>query len=279
MGISRIENFISKVHPANTSQVIGFCSTELQYLRKNYETSSMRRALTNYRNAVKKSQLSEEQKNVVLKKMTLSFDEKELLAKANAQQVSNDLRNLRPIYEIDKYIDVAMSLLSENSYLLQATGLCALTGRRASEIGCTGKFELIEGDDTKVLFSGQLKTKERNDVAPYEIPVLGDAVKIVETLNGIRAKKPDFINNPVKFHDAASKELNRRVKRFFTFVSDKELSVKDLRSIYGELCFMFADNPAIAKSKYISNILGHSEDDITTGQSYLDFYISDENYC
>jgi integrase len=174
---------------------------------------------------------------------------------------------------------VAMTLLNESSYLAQAVGLCALTGRRAAEIGATAKFELIEGDTTKVLFSGQLKTKDRIDISSFIIPVLGDAEKIVSTLNSIRAKKPEFINNPAMFHDAASKELNRRVKRFFPFVSDTLLSVKDLRSIYGELNFYFEDNRTIAKSKYISSILGHTEDDITTGQSYLDFYICDENYC
>lgn len=278
MGISRIDVFTRNVKPATTNEIVKICESELKYLRTNYETSSMRRALTNYRNTIKKSELSDEQKTVVLKKLVLSIEEKDTLSKAEAMQVSNDLQNLKPIYEIDKYIDVAMSLLSENSYLAQATGLCALTGRRAAEIGATGKFELIEGDTTHVLFSGQLKTKDRIDVAPYVIPVLGDAEKIVATLDSIRTKKPDFINDPVKFHDAASKELNRRVKRFFPFVSDAPLSIKDLRSIYGELNFMFEDNRTIAKSKYISSILGHTEDDITTGQSYLDFYISDENY-
>lgn len=279
MGISRHDTFIRNVQPANPSEVIKLCNSELKYLRTNYELSSLRRALTNYQNAVKKSKLSDEQKAIIKKKLVTSFEERELLKKAEVMQVSNDMRNLKPIYEIDKYIDVAITLLTESSYLAQATGLCALTGRRAAEIGATGKFELIEGDTTHVLFSGQLKTKNRVDIAPYVIPVLCDAEKIVSTLNAIREKKPDFINNPEKFHDAASKELNRRVKRFFPFVSDTPLAIKDLRSIYGELNFMFKDNRTIAKSKYISSILGHTEDDITTGQSYLDFYVCDENYC
>lgn len=279
MGISRYDNFIQKMTGKNASEIVIACSTELRYLRKNYETSSMRRALTNYRNAVKKSDLKDDTKTIILKKLVLSLEEKDTLSKAAYQQVSNDLQNLRPIYEVDKYIDVAMTLLTESSYLAQATGLLALTGRRAAEIGCTGKFELIDNDTTKVLFSGQLKVKDRIDVAPYVIPILGDAEKVIATLNHIRIKKPDFINNPVKFHDAASKELNRRVKRFFPFVSDTPLAIKDLRSIYGELNFYFEDNRTIAKSKYISSILGHTEDDITTGQSYLDFYICDENYC
>lgn len=279
MAISRIEVFTRKIQLSEQFNIAKECGSELKYLRANYETSSMRRALTNYRNAIKKSDLNDDQKYTVLKHLVLSLEEKDALSKAEAMQVSNDMRNLRPVYEVDKYIDVAISLLAESSYLAQATGLCALTGRRAAEIGATGKFELIEGDTTHVLFSGQLKTKNRVDIAPYVIPVLGDAEKIVSTLNAIRAKKPNFINDPEKFHDAASKELNRRVKRFFPFVSDTPLAIKDLRSIYGELNFYFEDNRTIAKSKYISSILGHTEDDITTGQSYLDFYICDENYC
>lgn len=278
MGISRPDVFIRNVLAAKPNQVTRLCNSEMKYLRTNYEISSLRRAITNYRNEIKKSELSDEVKKVVYKKINTSFDEKETLKKAESAQVTNDMLKLQPIYDVDKYIDVACMLLDETSYLAQAVGLCALTGRRAAEIGATGKFELIEGETTKVLFSGQLKTKDRVDIAPYVIPVLGDAEKIISTLNAIRAKKPDFINDQIKFHDAASKELNKRVKRFFPFVSNAPLSIKDLRSIYGELNYFFADNRTIAKSKYISSILGHTEDDITTGQSYLDFYIEDENY-
>ena len=278
MAISRIDVFIRNAHQTTTPHdVQKACVAELKYLRANYQPFSLRRALTNYRNAIKKENFEDNKQSTLLKSLVMTLDEKAAMSKKEYEQVSNDLNNLRPIHEIDKYIDVATTLLSDNSYLIQVVGLCALTGRRSAEIGCTAKFELCK-DENKLLFSGQLKTKDRGDLPAYEIPVLCEPSKIIETIEALRAKKPQFINDTVKFHDAASKELNRRVKRFFPFVSDAPLSTKDLRSIYGELNFMFEDNPTIAKSKYISNILGHSEDDITTGQSYLDFYIEDENY-
>lgn len=279
MGISRIEWFVNAVKPQNNLNVMAaICDDEMLYLRGNYETSSMRRALTNYRNAVKNAGLDTEKTKTVLDRLILSNAEKGKLIDSKNKEISATHSKLRPIYEIDTYIDVANGLLDDSGYLLQIVGLCALTGRRAAEIGCTATFEVIENDPTKILFSGQLKTKGRGELDAYTIPVLGDSAKIVETLQTIREKKAVYINEPEKFHNAASKELNRRVKKLFPFVSDDRLSVKDLRAIYAELNYMFNDDPTITKNSYMASVLGHGVDDLTTVNSYLDFYIADENY-
>jgi Telomere resolvase len=278
MGISRIEWFVNAVKPQVNQNIVRICDDEMAYLRKNYETSSMRRALTNYRNAIKNAQMDDEKTAVVLKGLILSNDEKDKLILSKNKEISAAHSKLRPIYEIDRYIDVANGLLDESGYLLQIVGLCALTGRRAAEIGCTAKFSTLKDDPTKVLFEGQLKTKGRGELDAYTIPVLGDSKKIVETLNAIREKKSVYVNEPEKFHNAASKELNRRVKKLFSFVSDTGLSIKDLRAMYAELNYMFNDDPTITKNSYMASILGHGVDDLTTVNSYLDFYIADENY-
>lgn len=66
-----------------------------------------------------------------------------------------------------------------------------------------------------------------------------------------------------------------RVKRHFSEFIDNP-AVKDLRAAYAEICYDKFGTIKIAKSRFFSDILGHGENDITTGQSYLDFYIAEQ---
>lgn len=277
MGIQRIEHFINQVNQVDSSKnpngIYKLCINEVEYLRSNMELVSVRRALTNYRNAARNLLKDSDKTARVLKAMVLTKKDTGQLAILKNNQINKDLLNLRPIYDIDKHIMIAMGLLNEKSYLTNLLGLCALTGRRAAEIGCTAKFELIPGDPDHLMFSGQLKTKARGELEAFKIPVLGDPKQIIAALERIRRDKPQFIDNTPRFHNACSKELGVRVKRLFPKITDGELSVKDLRSIYAEICFSLEDNESIAKQKYFSLILGHGEDDNSTGTSYLDFYI------
>lgn len=276
MAISRIETFINTI--LKSKNVVADCAFEVEYLRSNYELTSARRALTNYRNAVKNTDLNQNRKDEILRCLVLSEAENAFLKNAKDLQINKDQSKLKPIYNVDKYINIATNLLNESSYILRVLGLCALTGRRAAEIGSSAKFEVVNGDPLCVLFDGQLKGRDRNDLTQYKIPVLADSALIVSCINSIRNDKPLFINNPEKFHNAASKELNLRCKKFFNFVTDGDLKVKDLRSIYGELSYMFHDDRSIAKTKFIAGVLGHGELDLNTVMSYLDFYIADQNY-
>lgn len=279
MGISRIEHFIATITKTPLNEIEKACNHELNYLRRYYEPSSMRRAVTNYRNAVRNAGFESKIETVIIKKLVLSEVEKILLANQKSEQLTHDLTTLRPLRHIDEMIQIATALLSENSYLKQVIGLCVLTGRRSAEIGCTAHFEAIENDPFKIMFTGQLKTKGRGELAAFEIPVLCESHKIIEALNALRLKKPQYVNNPEKFHKSLSKDLGINAKKAFNFVTDdSSITVKDLRSIYAEINYFLADNRTIAKSKFMSMILGHDENDNETGLSYVDFYIDDENY-
>lgn len=279
MGISRIDDFIATVTKTPEIELESACIHELNYLRRHYEPSSMRRAVTNYRNAVRKVGFEPKKESVILKKLVLSEVEKILLANQKSEQLTHDLTTLRPLRHIDEMVQLATDLLAENSYLKQVTALCLLTGRRSAEIACTAHFEPVENDPFKVMFTGQLKTKGRGDLPAFEIPVLCESYKIIEALNALRLKKPQYVNEPEKFHKSLSKDLGSRAKRFFNFVTEESnITIKDLRSIYAEICFFLADNRTIAKPKYMSMILGHGENDNETGLSYVDFYIDDQNY-
>lgn len=273
MGVERITEFLAVVSKAKKQCLADLSIQEVDYLRGYYEISSLKRTLTRYRNAVKKSALSLDHQTIVLKNLSLSPVESDTFRIEGKKQVSNDLLNLRPLYDIDAYIIQAEKMLDSTSYIGVIAGLCALTGRRGAEIACTAKFERIETDDTGVLFSGQLKTGKNSTDLPYRIPVLSNVNKIIDSLNKIRSEKTDLINAPQLFHDRCSKQLNLVTGKSFVEMSDSKITPKNMRSIYGEIAYDLLDNRSIAKSKYMSLILGHSEDDNMTSLSYMDFYI------
>jgi hypothetical protein len=276
MGVERITEFLAVVIKSKKQCLADLSIQEVDYLRGYYEISSLKRTLTRYRNAVKNSSLSVDHQTIVLKNLCLSPVESDTFRIDGKKQVSNDLLNLRPLYDIDAYIIQAEEMLDSTSYIGVIAGLCALTGRRGAEIACTAKFERIENDDTGVLFSGQLKTGKNSTDLPYRIPVLSNVDKIINALNKIRSEKTDLINAPQLFHDRCSKQLNLVTGKSFVEMSDSKITPKNMRSIYGEIAYYLLDNQSIAKSKYMSLILGHSEDDNMTSLSYMDFYIVED---
>lgn len=274
MGIQRIEYFLDQVKTAPANGIMGVCTDEVEYLRSQYELSSLRRALSFYRRAVKET-VAETEVDGILSHLVLSKEESSLLSVAKEKQVSKDLLNQRPIHDIDAHIMKAIKLLDSSSQHDVVVGLAALTGRRTAEIGCTAQFEKIPGDDDHVMFTGQLKMKGRADQSSYAIPVLGNVDKIIKALKQLHEAKPVYLNNTIRFHNACSKSLGQKTKKIFSDTSDKPLSPKDLRSIYAEICYSLEDDKRVAKQKFFSQILGHGEDDNSTGVSYLDFYIVD----
>lgn len=279
MGIQRIDYFLNQIKTASDEAIEGVCLNEVDYLRQNYNTiTATRTALTDYRNAVKKSITDEVLRDRVCRGLKLTNDEALEAKLTEEKNLSGRLKTVRPIKDIDGFIEKGNELLDSSSYLSLVLGIAALTGRRVSEVACTAKFTRIEGRDDAVMFDGQIKVKGREDVGAYEIPVLGDPDRLINALAKIREAKPMFINDPDRFHNAASKELNKQIKKHFEFVSDGALSPKDLRAIYAEIVYLFSDVQTIAKPKFFSMMLGHTEDDNKTGVSYLGFYVADEGY-
>lgn len=279
MGIQRIDYFLNQIKTASDEAIEGVCLNEVDYLRQNYNTiTATRTALTDYRNAVKKAIIDEVLRDRVCRGLKLTNDEALEAKLTEEKNLSGRLKTVRPIKDIDGFIEKGNELLDSSSYLSLVLGIAALTGRRVSEVACTAKFTRIEGRDDAVMFDGQIKVKGREDVGAYEIPVLGDPDRLINALAKIREAKPMFINDPDRFHNAASKELNKQIKKHFEFISDGALSPKDLRAIYAEIVYLFSDVQTIAKPKFFSMMLGHTEDDNKTGVSYLGFYVADEGY-
>ena len=138
------------------------------------------------------------------------------------------------------------------------------TGRRPIEIFLTGNFEPVGAD--KILFSGQAKTKGREE-SPYEIPVWYDAKALRGMVSHIRNEKQDSLDGKTadEINGRTSSTLNDRVKSIF---GHGDVEAYDLRRAYGVYTEMLLNNNSDTRSKYIGQILGHSEKDINTARSY-----------
>lgn len=270
MAINRIEDFITAINGLNDDTSIqNLCESELEYLRSELALTSTRRAVTRYRNAIK--DLSDT--HLGLKYFKLTREEQSTVKSATRSQVYSDHTNLRPI-DPDELIIKACSLLSSTSYLNIGLGLMLLTGRRSTEVLKTA--QMYQLSEESVIFSGQLKTKGSDNAQtnPYEIPVLTESRVVVHALAKLRDMK-DFsglTNDQV--HSRANKSLNEYVKKHFGQIIPN-VKLKDLRSAYATICHHFYCPSRVSQTAYFADVLGHSKEDLTTAQSYQDFYIED----
>jgi len=150
-----------------------------------------------------------------------------------------------------------------------------------------------------MMFSGHSKARNM-ERPPYIIPVLGDSKLIYHGWRVLREEKPVIPKNfpdemhyltrdahkiTVKRHyDLYQKyrqqiiEINETLKKLNAAATPilreafdrSDLQIKDLRSIYASVCYK-KFKPNADKNPYISMILGHSEYDYTTAQSYKNF--------
>jgi integrase len=247
------------------------CHQELVYLDECYGTdNALKNALTGYRNALR----GIDKDHPAIFFLRLTKERSQRIRQEYNSQVSTRQRNIRIIESPEDYILFAESLLTNTSYIDRLLALAALTGRRTSELLCTAKFKPLE--EFAVLFEGQLKTKGRDDVRPYEIPLLSDSTTIIEALERLQSEKPELWENPTLAKNRTGKPITQKMRKLFPeFLGENPIG-RDLRRAYGAISWHFADKKhEITKQKYISDILGHGVDDNLTGGSYMDYIVKD----
>jgi len=263
MAVNRINEFLEAIKISTDLKTL--VETELTYLDCSLSLASKKRALTHYRNAIKRVYGDD---HIVLKSLRLSSSENDLFILAGKEQIKKDHTNLKPLDPLP-LIETAIDLIKTRSgYSKVAVGLGLLTGRRSTEILKTAIFEII--NDSNVVFTGQLKKKE-GESKPYPIPVLCDSADIVEALGYIRSliNFDDLTNEAI--HSKTNKTLNEQTVKHF----GKGFSVHKLRSAYAEICAYWLKEDTQSKANYFGTILGHDPLDLKTAQSYEDFYIDD----
>ena len=271
---SNLAEAMNKKDPVKA--VTKLCKDENRKFRKQFESmTTLRRYYTHYRNVCREVITKKKDRHVLgvcLEILNLTREEIDDLNLQYSQKVATEHRSLRPLKNYDQMILKAQELLGGLSIYDRILGLACLTGRRAAEIGCTAKFQTLRKD--WMLFDGQLKGKTRL-LHTYEIPVLADTALIIEAVRSVRQQRPQWVENTILFHDCGSRELSLRVKRHFSEFIDNP-AVKDLRAAYAEVCYDKFGTVRKAKTRFFSEILGHGEDDNITGQSYIDFYIEEQ---
>jgi len=201
----------------------------------------------------------------------LNDDLEEMRAKVNAitkQNTWSNHQNLIPISEREVNNFIAQTVLkcsnTHINWLDVGLALGLLTGRRQAEIFGTGKFSKV--DETHILFSGQLKTKGREDVGSYVIPVI-NATWVIILLDkltelGKRDKELSYIN----------KTISTCYARTCTAISKLGLTVyKDSRVAYALYHCNYTKPVEITDTAYCSSLMGHTVGDLTTAQSYEKF--------
>jgi len=157
-----------------------------------------------------------------------------------------------------------------------AIALMCLTGRRQSEIMCSGHFEYL--DDDWVMFSGQLKKHSLESVESYRIPVLMGAAK--EVVEGIKwlsdsRKRVQVIEGDVsasakKAHDMYSRYLSASVKDILgAYIKTSDSWVHEgkdrkkchlLRQIYGQVAYpLFFKESRQKMNQVLNQIMGHND--------------------
>lgn len=303
MAINRIDEFITQLKPlADEEAIKTLCEQELEYLRNTlniktiYDESgiaqgvegsvtSLHSQLTDYRNAVKLLEINTcnsysfefgrsgnrriETRHLALKYLVKTDIEKIIRGEEKTTGIYQKHVNTREV-DADKVICKAEELLDSKYYTSIALGLMLLTGRRATEILKTASMTVIDEDN--ILFSGQLKTKGslNAQTKPYNIPVLTDSVKIVESLARLRALKDFSTLSNDAVHSKSNSTLNDACKRSFKGLIDNPMP-KDLRAVYAAICVDEVSHKGLSDDAFIAQILGHAEEDVITAQSYKGF--------
>lgn len=275
------------------------CKREVEYLRKNLTLTSLRSALTDYRNAVRTKfegralpvtykDRHSGNGHIALKYLILKKEEVKTYDMHETARKEHYLhgKSRLIICNHNELIEKADSLLDSSSAYDIAAGLLLLTGRRATEILKTASFEFV--DNNHVRFAGQLKNEKCGVAAKgardnYIIPVLTDSERIINALARLRALKPLQDKTEKEVNTLTSCALGRAVKRNLmgyvkkpvnqsidNLIDYNFLEPKNLRSIYVHIAHNQFE-PLAVLSSFAHDVLGHA----TKGavDNYMDFML------
>jgi hypothetical protein len=244
-----------------------FLQNEVAFLNKKYPNiTTLKRVFTHIRNELKQANLTIKKLDKCLAFYKLNPKQLQWFENYTAQKLLNKRGVLTAINDPKGLIDCLKKLLKSNNKIELLIAIAGLTGRRVAEVGCSAKF--IVNNQNNLLFSGQLKTKGRDDVETLIIPCLTNSHDLVKTHTKLLSILGDL--DPEKFHNTYSRSISTSYHQHFSVFYNPPHQVKDLRAFYAEYCYL-TQEPLVAKTKYFSQILGHGIDDATTGNHYEKF--------
>jgi hypothetical protein len=160
--------------------------------------------------------------------------------------------------------------------------LVGATGRRPCEIQSKeSTYHYVEGNPAKrdhhsnlLLFNGQAKTKTREHVEAYTIPTLVDAELCLLGLSWLEenGKRIDCTHGEVnaRFSKALSSRLPKEVRERLAHLGlHKPYEFRHFYACYlNEIFIQCHNRPRVSSRAFLSRLLGHGDNDISTSSAY-----------
>lgn len=269
----RMQTFIfSLKNETKKNKIRLACKAEIKRLTGKFAATTVRTTLTSYR------KLSNQVNPLLVKYLKISYVKQKSIKSKYSTKIRKTQNKLSPIINHTEMIKQAIALLSSTSPLKVACALCFLIGRRSTEILKTAKLEIVENSDYELYFKGQLKKNKKGleyvEFPEYKIYCLGNSAnKCIKALKFIRSKvkAKDLTIDKTKARFGGTVNL-WAFRSFNSFLGN--CTSHDLRKAYGAICAHFYRPNNQTPNAFLSQILGHNQNDITTSNSYQKYYIN-----
>lgn len=278
MAIQRIETFLTNLSALSDETAIEkLCIDELAYLRCEYnvqdfpDDNSVYAGLATYKATIsdyRKAIYNIDHKHLAREFFKLSPVDSVNMKYQNGKSSMLNYKNRLQgnIFVIEKpleYIELSKQLLNNTSYIDNVLGLAALTGRRVNEIGYNSEFDTCDYDEVYNVYHlfedimdiealdmlwvyglSKKQTYLNNKTGSDNgiIPILCNTELVLNAVAELRKRKS--FASADDFHNKASKELSRKVKKLYGDFSGVNTS-HDLRKVYVRLAYDAMINPLI----------------------------------
>lgn len=261
----RVDEFLISIKGFSSAEIMKACKLEYESLRNEYNDVYLRSVFTVYRSKLKELEPRS------LRVFRLKSSEQNKIEKAYSKTLSKQHKSLKKIKNYESLILKSIELLNSDNIIEVVLALCVLTGRRSTEILKTAKFTNYKSSTKMLQFKGQLK--KRVDFDKYPFYTLGNSAKVCKiALKRVRAS--ENLKNVSNDNVARMYEPKLRAKCTMLFgVHLGSCSAHDLRKAYACICTKLFKPENQTVNSFLSEILGHSVDDITTANSYQKYYV------
>ena len=252
------------------------CIEYQQYLVKKYENpltlkSQYSKARTLVNKYLLERKVKTKQVNQCREVFKLPVDViQKINERYNAKVVKkNKMQIIVTVDEVEENINQAIKILESDKshYINTMIAIAIVTGRRFYEIGCTAKFEHVLDHPQQLLFTGQAKTRKSDTKENFYIPILIEPELILQGLSKVRTTKPELTEfDGTRFNNLMSRQINNKLDEM-TLHGIKQ--PKDTRNLYLAYCIAKIKPLGVSNNAYAASILGHSDDDIETANSYM----------
>ncbi len=179
---------------------------------------------------------------------------------------NNERQDNLQVVPLNQYLHKARELLTSTEPETLAIALCAVTGRRHTEVVAKGRFERTSYAYT-LHFEGQQKDP---NTPPFDILTLVPADEVLTAIERFRAL-PQVVNVAGLGHDAPEIDafngrVNRRVEKHFGGIVPvldgfKTVSVHRLRGVYGAIAIHYFCPEHQHEHRFLQHYLGHLLDE------------------